>query len=433
MTTTTPSVKPLPYGVARFNAGWYFTLAVLLVLIGLGIYAYLTQLVQGEVVTGMRDIGTMAGAPWGMYIAFVVYFIGVSFAGITIAVLIRLLGMEHLKPIARMAEVLTVISLILGGLCIIADVGQPGRAIINLFKYARPQSPFFGTFTLVVSGYMFASLVYLYLDSRADAAALAKQPSKLQGLYRLWAAGWQGTPAELRRRRIASFWLAIAILPLLVVAHSTLGFVFGLQVGRPGWFGGLQAPGFVILAGVSGLGMLIIIAAILRKVLKLEEAFAIDIFKFLGNFLMTLTIAYLYFMAVEMLTAVYVAGPHEAVINQALLYGQYATIFWTSVGLLVISGLLLFGQFARGSYGLGTTVLAGILVNVASIGKRFLIVIPSQTHGSLLPYTTGNYTPSWVEIWVIVGLVALGTLLFILFMKLFPIMEIPAAVEGGQS
>lgn len=437
MTTTTSAkrlapAQALPYGVARFNTGWYASIIVLLVLVGLGAFAYLTQLVEGEIVTGMRDMGTMAGAPWGMYIAFVVYFIGVSFAGITIAVLIRLLGMDHLKPIARMAEVLTVIALILGGLCIIADVGQPGRAIINLFKYVRPQSPFFGTFTLVVSGYMFASLVYLYLDSRADAARMAQLPSKLQGFYRLWAAGWKGTPAELERRRISSFWLAIAILPLLVVAHSTLGFVFGLQVGRPGWFGGLQAPGFVILAGVSGLGMLIIIAAVLRKVLKLEGQFNIDIFKFLGNFLMALTVAYLYFMVVEMLTVVYVAGPHEAAINQALLFGQYAVIFWASVAFLVISFVILFVQFARNSYGFGLTGLAGVLVNLAAIGKRYLIVIPSQTHGSLLPYTTGSYSPTWVEISLIVGLFALGTLFFILFMKLFPIVEVSEAAEGGQ-
>jgi molybdopterin-containing oxidoreductase family membrane subunit len=431
--TTTTSAKPLPYGVARLNTGWYVTIAVLLVLVGVGVFAYLTQLIEGEIVTGMRDIGTMAGAPWGMYIAFVVYFIGVSFAGITIAVLIRLLGMDHLKPIARMAEVLTVIALILGSLCIIADVGQPGRAIINLFRYARPQSPFFGTFTLVVSGYMFASLVYLYLDSRADAAKMAENPGKLQGFYRIWAAGWQGTPSELGRRRISSFWLAIAILPLLVVAHSTLGFVFGLQVGRPGWFGGLQAPGFVILAGVSGLGMLIIIAAILRKVLKLEEQFTLDIFKFLGNFLMALTVAYLYFMVVEMLTAVYVAGPHEAAINQALLFGQYALIFWTSVAFLVVSFVLLFVQFARNRYSFGLAVLAGVLVNLAAIGKRYLIVIPSQTHGSLLPYTTGTYSPSWVEVSIILGLFALGALLFITFMKLFPIMELAEAAEGGRS
>jgi molybdopterin-containing oxidoreductase family membrane subunit len=80
----------------------------------------------------MRDLGTMGGAPWGLYVAFVVYFVGVSFAGITVAVLIRLLNLTQLHPIARMAELPNVIALVLGAFSILADVGQPVRALINL-------------------------------------------------------------------------------------------------------------------------------------------------------------------------------------------------------------------------------------------------------------------------------------------------------------
>ncbi|MFQ5615034.1 MAG: NrfD/PsrC family molybdoenzyme membrane anchor subunit, partial [Anaerolineales bacterium] len=300
-TQTDATHPPLPYGVGRFSGGWVLLLVLFLSLTGWGGYAYSQQLIHGEVVTGMRDIGTMGGAPWGLYITFVVYFVGVSFAGITVAALIRLFELQHLKPVARIAEVLTIIALLLGTFSIMVDVGQPGRAIVNLFRYARPQSPFFGTFTLVVSGYLFGSLVYLYLDGRRDAALMARKSSRLQGFYRWWAAGYQDTLTEQERHSKASFWLSLAIVPLLIVAHSTLGFVFGLQVGRPGWFGTLQAPGFVALAGVSGVGHLIILAAILRKVLGAEEKIGMDVFRWLGNLLMGLTAAYLYFMVVEWL------------------------------------------------------------------------------------------------------------------------------------
>ena len=283
-------VDRLPYGIGKFTAGWMIAVIILLAFIVLGAIAYGQQFSIGEVVTGLRDIGTMGGAPWGLYVVFVVYFVGVSFAGITVAAMIRLLGLKRLKPIARMAEVLTVVSLILGGLSIIADVGRPLRAVVNLFRYARPGSPFFGTFTLVISGYLIGSLVYLYLDGRKDAAALAKIPGRLQGFYRIWAAGYKDTPAERERRSRSSFWLAIAILPLLVTAHSTLGFVFGLQVGRPGWFSGLQAPGFVALAGVSGVGLLIVMAAVARSVLGVKDQLPKEIFGWLGNFLLVLTL-----------------------------------------------------------------------------------------------------------------------------------------------
>jgi molybdopterin-containing oxidoreductase family membrane subunit len=424
-------VERLPYTVGRLTGGWYVLIAVLLALVGLGVYAYSRQLVAGELVTGMRDIGTMGGAPWGLYVAFDAYFVGVGSAALAVAVLIRLLNLAVLRPIARIAQVLAVITIILGAFSILADLGQPARGILNFLRYARPQSPFFGTFTLSVAGFFFASLVYLYLDGRRDAALCAQMPGRLQGFYRLWAAGYRDTPAERERHARVTFWLAIAILPLLVVAHSTLGFVFGVQVGRPGWFSALQAPGFVILAGVSGIGLLIVMAAIVRWMLRAQNRLTPEVFRWLGNFLMVLTIVYLYFVAVELLTITYAAPRHEVQVSTALLRGEYAWLYWGSVAFMVIPALLLFGQFILRRYSLSLMVLSGVLVNLAAIGKRYLVVVPSQTHGTLLPYGAGSYSPTWVEYSVILGLFALGTLLFVLFVKVFPMLEVPKGEEVG--
>jgi molybdopterin-containing oxidoreductase family membrane subunit len=423
----------LPYGIGQWSAGWIAVTGLSLAVLALGVFAWTRQLIEGEVVTGMRNIGTMQGATWGLYIAFVVYFVGVSFAGITIAAMIRLFNLEHLRPISRMAELLTVIALILGGLSVLVDLGQPFRALINLPLYGRPMSPFFGTFTLVISGYLFGSLVYLYLAGRRDAAICAERSTgALQKFHRLWAAGYRDTPAERQRHQKASFWLAIAIIPLLVTAHSTLGFVFGLQIGRPGWHSALQAPGFVILAGVSGVGHIIVIAAILRRVLRAEGQLNERVFRWLANLLLVLTIGYLYFMVVEWLTTSYAAGHPEASVAAAGLTGEYAWLFWLSVASLAIPAVLLFRQFVTGRYSLGGIVLSGVLVNLAAIGKRVLLVVPSQTHGTLLPYLTGWYSPTWVEYSVTLSLLALGAFLYILFMKVFPIMEIQEYAAGGR-
>jgi molybdopterin-containing oxidoreductase family membrane subunit len=323
-----------------------------------------------------------------------------------------------------MAVLMAIIGLILASMLVLADVGKPGRAIINLFRYARPGSPFFGTLTVAMIGFLIAALIYLFLDGRRDAARLAKEDSRFRSFYSLWASGYQDTAQERERHDKATFWLSVAFLPLLIVAHTTLGFVFGLQVGRPGWFGTLQAPGFVILAGVSGIGYLIILAAILRKVLHQEEKIGMTIFRWLGNLLMVLTATYMYFMVVEWLTSIYSANTVEANLINALLSGEYAWIFWVSVACLVIPLILLVWQFVTKKYGIGLLVLSGILVNLAAIGKRFLIVVPSQTHATLLPYLPGTYNPTWVEYSVIIGLMGLGALLFVLFMKIFPIMDV---------
>jgi molybdopterin-containing oxidoreductase family membrane subunit len=72
---------------------------------------------------------------------------------------------------------------------------------------------------------------------------------------------------------------------------------------------------------------------------------------------------------------------------------------------------------------IGWMVLFGLMVNLGAIGKRYLIVVPSETHGQLLPYPVGEYAPSLVEYAVVIGLFSLGALLIGGFMKLFPIVE----------
>ncbi len=430
MTTETMTTKrELPQGIGRLSTGWIAFFAAMVAVTVVGLYAYFQQLGNGLIVTGLRDLGTGGGATWGLYVAYYVYFIGVSFAGITVAALIRIFKIEKLEPVARMGELLTVVSLILGALAILADLEHPWRAIVNLFEFGRPQSPFFGTFSMVIAGYLFASLVYLYVTSRRDAARLALQPSRFQGLYRFLAAGYEDTPEQRRIDRRATFWLAIAILPLLVIAHSTVGFVFGLQVGRPGWFGSLQAPGFVVLAGVSGIGNLIMLAAIVRWATKTEKRITVDAFAWLAKLLLGLLLVYLYFTAVEILTITYQASAAEQVLSDALLKGTYAWIFWGAIVSLVAAAVLLTWKALTRRWTIAAAVAAGILVNIGAVAKRYLIVVPSQTHGQLLPYPIGSYTPNWVEFAVVFGLFSLGAIMIGVFMKVFPIVPLEEAEQ----
>lgn len=420
----------LPLGVGIFSTRWLIFIVLTLAIFAFGVYAYAVQFFEGEVVTGLRNLGTMGGVAWGLYIVFAVYFAGVAFAGITLAALVRFFDIERLKPIVRLAGLLSVGAVILGAISIMVDLGRPVEGITNLFLYARPQSPFFGTFTLVIAGYFFASVTFLYLESRKDAATLAKQPGRLQWFHRLWAAGYGDTPAEQARRRRVSKWLSLGIIFLTVIATSTLGFVFGLQVGRPGWYSALQAPTFVVLAGISGLGNLIVLAALVRRVFHKENALNMEVFKLLGKFMLVLVVILLYFLFVDLLTATYAATPEEVAITNALLYGEYAGLYWLSIATIVVPLLLLVGMYLAGRWSIWWLAISGVLVNVSAILKRYLIVVPSQTHGALLPYEVGAYVPTWVEYGVILGLLALGALLFGLFAKFFPVMEV-SEPEGG--
>ena len=81
MTTRRPGCRS---AWATSGMRWVAFQCALLAVMALGAFAFYTQFTQGLIVTGMRTIGG-GGAPWGLYIAFDVFFIGVSFAGIAVA------------------------------------------------------------------------------------------------------------------------------------------------------------------------------------------------------------------------------------------------------------------------------------------------------------------------------------------------------------
>jgi molybdopterin-containing oxidoreductase family membrane subunit len=413
--------RGLPQGVGHLTAAWKAFIVVALAVVALGLYSYWHEASNGMIVTSMRSTGTMGGATWGLYIVMVEYFIGVSLAGVAIAAVARVFRIAELRPITRIAELLTVGSLMVGLLAVVIDLGHPIRGIINMMLYARPQSAFFGTFTLVAGGVFLTSLAYLYLGGRRDAAKIAATPSRLQWFHRLWAAGYTGTSEEQERHNRVMFWLSVGIVPLIVIALSTEGLVFGIQVGRPGWFGSLQGPDFLVLAAASGLANLLVLTAIVRRVLGDWNRIGVGVFRWLGHFLLAASAIALYFMVVELFTLLYATPADERLLADALLKGAYSWIFWLSLGLMALGLALVIWQAATAKWRIGPLVVASVAISTAALAERYLTVIPSQTHATLLPYETGSYFPNWVEFGVVAGLFALGALLIGLFMKAFPI------------
>lgn len=422
--TPDPHAGPLLRGV---GATWYLLGAAAICALGLGLYAYSIQLEHGDIVTGLRNPGN-GGAAWGLYIVFYIYFVGVSFAGITVAAMARLFHIETLKPVTRLAELLTISALLVGAMMVLADLGRPMQGLLKLPMLARPSSPFYGTFTLVVSGYLFSSLVFFVLAGRADASAMARTgPRPLRWLYRLWASGFRDEDVAHARHWRTSFILALTILPLLVIAHSTLGFIFGIQAGRPGWFSALQAPAFVVLAGVSGTGMLILLALAARRMFRLEDRLPVTAIRWLGNFLWVLTLVYIYFIIVEELTSTYAAPRADRAIAHQVVGGQFARSFWITIGCLFLAFLIPFVAYLRGKGSMGALAVAALLANVAAVLKRLLLVVPSQTHGGMIQLQVGYYQPSWIEVAVVLGALGLLCLMILTFGRFFPLVPTPVA------
>lgn len=421
------ATQPLP----ATSIPWLASLACAAGAIAFGLYCFALQTRSGFIVTGLRNPGQGGGA-WGLYIAFDVFFVGVSFAGITIAALCRLFDIAALRPVTRLAELLTITALIAGACAVMSDLGRPLHGLLELPNFANPHSPFFGTFTLVVAGYLFASVVYFFLAAREDAAATARTAGHGRWFYRLWASGWRDAPSDRGRHHKVSFWLALGILPLLVTAHSTLGFIFGIQSGRPGWYSALQAPAFVVMAGVSGTGGVILVTLGVRRLLRLHDRIPDASIRWLGNFLWVLSLVYLYFMVVEELTATYAAPAADRKVAHEIVTGDFAPLFWTAVLSLFLAFAIPFSLYLRKRTSMAAVGLAALLANVAAVLKRLLIVVPSQTHGTLAQVDPpSSYAPSWIELGIVLGMFGVVAFAILLFVRIFPV--VPTAHPPGGS
>jgi molybdopterin-containing oxidoreductase family membrane subunit len=67
--------------------------------------------------------------------------------------------------------------------------------------------------------------------------------------------------------------------------------------------------------------------------------------------------------------------------------------------------------------------VASLLVALGLWVNRVIIVVPTLIHPHL-PFEIGTYSPTWVELSVLAGILALMMLLYSVFVKIFPIIEL---------
>ncbi|MFC2020642.1 NrfD/PsrC family molybdoenzyme membrane anchor subunit [Chloroflexota bacterium] len=401
---------------------FYVLAGGLLILIAWFGYVWYIQLTQGLVVTAMR---TPVGAAWGGYIASFVFFVGIAHGGIAIAAAIRLLNLTKYQPVARMGEVLTVISLMMAGLSIMIDMGRPDR-VFNIIIYWPER---IGTSSLswdvtVIILYFTLSTSYLWLTMRKDLALCSERFPKLKLIYKALLIGYN--PNEEHKVSRMSWWLSIAIVFLIVMlSGGVVPWIFGLLPSQPGWFSALAGPYFLTAAIGSAIAAVIVVAATLRQIFNWQDYIKPEIFRGLGTFLSVITLFYVYLVLAEQLTMRYAAPLSEFLISEKILQGEFAPIFWPMLilGFLVPSVTLLVQGVRSSWFSLTRVVWAAAFILIAFWVKRFLIVVPSLLR-PLLPFPEGNYSPTWIEWSILAGTFAMTILLFMVFLKLFPIVDL---------
>ena len=397
----------------------------LALVVGWGIFAWIWQVSHGLVVTGLNN-----HVSWGVYLTNFVFFAGISMAGTLISAILRLTHAEWRRPITRLAEMITVVALVLVASMVVADIGRPDRLQFVLL-HAHLRSPLLWDF-LSISTYIAGSALYLYLALVPDLAILRDGGvgGRVRGrFYSALSLGWRGLPEQRRLLVRAIGVMAIVIVPVAVSVHSVVSWIFGMTL-RSGWNSSIFGPYFVVGAIFSGIAGIVVVMAIFRRVYHLEEYITEKHFRYLGSLLLAAGIMYAYFTLSEYATVGYKMEVGGASLLSALLVGRYAPYFWFFAIFGTIAPIILLALPRTRT--VKWIVTAAVLVNIGMWLKRFVIVIPSMAL-PLMPYEWGTYRPTWVEWSITAAAFTAFALLFMVLARVFPVISVWEIEEGWEA
>jgi molybdopterin-containing oxidoreductase family membrane subunit len=409
-------IEDLTPEIEKTSLKWYITFFVCLAFFAVGIYGLVQQIDKGHIVTGMRD-----NVVWGFYIVNFIFFMGLSYSGALISGVLHLFHTGWRKPIIRMAELITVISLVIG----------------PFFIYPRIQSPITWDVIAILTD-LFGCFIYLYLSFLEDFAILRDYPDLnvapwKKKLYKVLSLGYTGTEKERKILSNARTVMSSMIIAIAIIVYSVLAWIFGVTL-QPGWHSTIFGPYFVIAAVFSGTGLLIILMWIFRKVYHLEEYITKRHFVNVGVLLTVIAAFYGYFTFSDYLTKWYGSIKMDSILIDRLFTDYYSLfIFANYVGILIPCIIIAFPRFRT----IPSITISAVIAILALWVNRYIIVIPTL-ETPFLPIQDVrpdwiSYSPTWVEWSLTLAGVSVFVMLFMLISKVAPIISISEMQEKDKN
>jgi Ni/Fe-hydrogenase subunit HybB-like protein len=289
----------------------------LLIVMGAGFISWLFQFRDGLGITGMsRDIS------WGVYIANFTFLVGVAAAAVMVVIPYYIHHYKAFGRITILAEFLGVSAVLMCLMFILADLGNPVRAL-NVLLHPTPNSILFWDM-VVLNGYLFLNIFI----------------------------GWNVLMAE-RKGSVPPGWLKPVIylsIPWAISIHTVTAFLYAGLPGRHFWLTAIMAARFLSSAFAAGPAMLIIFCLIIRKTTKFDPGN--EQIRTLSGIVTYAMILNVFFFLLECFTAFYSQIPGHMHTIQYLfagLHGHTGLVpwMWTSAFFWVVSLVLLILPAAR--------------------------------------------------------------------------------------
>ncbi len=368
---------------------YYGWVLLLMVLIGLGIWAYGKQFGAGLTITGMTD-----QVSWGLYIGNFTYLVGVAAAAVLLIIPAYIYDFGPIKEITILGEILAITALIMCMLFVTLDLGHPERVWHLLPFFGTPNFPssMLDWDVLVLNGYLFINIfISTYLLSMMY---LGKQTKK-----------WLYMP------------LVLLSVPWAVGIHTVTAYLYNGLGARPFWNASILVPRFLASAFCSGPAFSIIIFQLIRKFTKFkvkDEA----LFKIAEMVCIAMGINLL-LLGAEVFKELYTDSWHKAPIVYmfAGLHGHTGLVKWIWTALIFnILGFLLFLIPATKKNFVSFNLASVLIVVGVWIEKGLGFIVPG-----FIPTPLGEiweYGPKMPEILITVGVWGVGFLFYTLAVKI---------------
>lgn len=396
----------------RLRIVWYGLLLALLAIGAYGGYLRITE--------GLQSTNLSSSVPWGAWVAFYIYFVGLSAGAFLVSTLSNVFEVEGMHEIEREALFVAIVAMIVALTFVMIDLGRMDR-LWHPFAWRQPLS--------VLSWEVHAYVLYiavlsgeLYFSMRRDLVAVSEDDDgfkgRLAGLLTLGRTDTTDSTLETDRTWLKR--LGILGIPLAIVfVHGGTGNLFAVAAARSYWFSALFPVIFITSAVVSGMA-LVALLYVLRTSLssrQLDTALLERMAALLAGFI--LIDASL--KVLEGFVGLYSLHPGEVSTWLTITTGEMWWSFWiVMVGMGWIVPLVL---LHRREWRRRPTLVAaaGVSVVLGVVGTRFNIVVPAQIDPALYGLPTGYYVPSTPEWMLSIGIIALGALLYTIGTELLPL------------
>ena len=384
-----------------------------------------------QIYKGMGVAGIQNPVGWGVYITNFVFWVGIAHSGTLISAVLFLFRAKFRSSFNRAAEAMTVIAVMCAGMYPLIHLGRVWY-FFWLFPYPNQRliwpnfkSPLEWD-VFAVGTYLTVSVVFFYVWLIPDLAIVKRYThGAKRWIYSAFSLGWRGTKEQWRHYNTLYALLAGFATPLVLSVHSVVSWDFAMGI-VPGWHTTIFAPYFVAGAIFSGTGMVLTLVIPLRKFQRLERLITPDHFDRLAKVMLLTSLIVGYAYASEFILAYYSGNIYEYGIFQHRAIGYYKWFYWGMVICNTIIPLPLFIKSLRRN--LPFLFVISIFVNIGMWLERFVIIVTSLSH-EYVPYSHGNYVPSWVEGAITAGTFGFFFMMFLLFAKFLPVVAVTEKKE----